>query len=87
MAPVVRVEPNGLQAFLTYDDAIDMLSQAGWLGFIQLFRGFNIEVARAFTGILMALGLILVISNFKWMRNSLLRIQVSHSQGRNGSRI
>jgi hypothetical protein len=52
MAPVVRIESNGLQALLTYDDATDMLSKVGWLGFIQSFKGFNIEVARAFTKIL-----------------------------------
>jgi len=48
MAPVVIIEPNGLQMLLTYDDVTDKLSKVGCLGFIQSFKRFNIEVARAF---------------------------------------
>jgi hypothetical protein len=48
MAHVVRQELNGLKEFLNCDDVTDMLSQVGWLGFIKLFRGFNIEVAKDF---------------------------------------
>ena len=48
MAPVVSIEPNGLQMLLTYDDVTDRISKVGWLGFVQSFKGFSIEVARAF---------------------------------------
>jgi hypothetical protein len=49
MAPIVRIEPNGLQTLLSHDDVMGRLSQVGWLGFIQSFNGFNLEVARAFS--------------------------------------
>jgi hypothetical protein len=49
MAPVVRIEPNGLQMLLTYNDVIDRFSKVGWLGFVHSFKGFNIEVAREFS--------------------------------------
>ena len=48
MAPVVRIELNGLQNVLSHDDMMGRLSQVGWLEFIQSFNGFNLEVARAF---------------------------------------
>jgi hypothetical protein len=48
MAPVVSIEPNGLQMLLTYDDMTDRISKVGSLGFVQSFNGFNIEVAREF---------------------------------------
>jgi hypothetical protein len=49
MAPVVRAEPNGCQALLTFDGAYADLEEFGWLPFIQKFDGFNIPVARQFT--------------------------------------
>jgi hypothetical protein len=49
MAPVVRAEPNGSQALLTFDGAYADLEEFGWLSFIQKFDGFNIPVARQFT--------------------------------------
>jgi hypothetical protein len=48
MAPVVRAEPNGNQALLTFDGAYADLEEFGWLSFIQKFDGFNISVARQF---------------------------------------
>jgi hypothetical protein len=49
MAPVVRVEPNGSQALLTFDGAYANLEEFGWLSFIRKFDGFNMVVARQFT--------------------------------------
>jgi hypothetical protein len=48
MAPIVRIDSNRLQTLLTYDDVNNRLSKVGCLGFLQSFKGFNIEVARAF---------------------------------------
>jgi hypothetical protein len=48
MAPVVRAEPNGSQALLTFDGAYADLEEFGWLPFIRKFDGFNIPVARQF---------------------------------------
>jgi hypothetical protein len=48
MAPVVRAEPNGCQALLTFDGAYSDLEEYGWLSFIRKFDGFNISVARQF---------------------------------------
>src|ERR1700677_5020444 len=48
MAPVVRAEPNGSQALLTFDGAYANLEEFGWLSFIRKFDGFNISVARQF---------------------------------------
>ena len=48
MAPVVRVEPNGCQALLTFSDACSDLEQYGWLTFIKNFDGFELTVARKF---------------------------------------
>jgi hypothetical protein len=49
MDPVVRAEPNGNQALLTFDGAYADLEEFGWLSFIRKFDGFNISVARQFT--------------------------------------
>jgi hypothetical protein len=48
MAPVVRAEPNGSQALLTFDGAFADLEEFGWLSFIQKFDGFNMIVSRQF---------------------------------------
>jgi hypothetical protein len=48
MDPVVRAEPNGCQALLTFDGAYSDLEEFGWLLFIRKFDGFNIFVARQF---------------------------------------
>jgi hypothetical protein len=48
MAPIVRAEPNGCQALLTFDGAYSDLEEFGWLPFIRKFNGFNISVARQF---------------------------------------
>jgi hypothetical protein len=48
MAPVVRAEPSGSQALLTFDGAYADLEKFGWLSFIRKFDGFNIPVARQF---------------------------------------
>jgi hypothetical protein len=48
MAPVVRAEPNGSQALLTFDGAYADLEEFGWLSFIRKFDSFNIPVAQQF---------------------------------------
>jgi hypothetical protein len=48
MAPVVRAEPNGCQALLTFDGAYNDLEDHGWLAFIRKFDGYNFTVARQF---------------------------------------
>jgi hypothetical protein len=48
MAPVVRVEPNGLHAFLSHDDFMDDLVAYGWDVSIKQFEGFNLTVAQFF---------------------------------------
>jgi hypothetical protein len=48
MAPVVRIEPNGSQALLLFDNARKDLENSGWLVFIQRFEGFNLSVAQQF---------------------------------------
>jgi hypothetical protein len=48
MAPVVRVEPNGSQALLMFDNARQDLADSGWLTFVKRFEGFNLCVARQF---------------------------------------
>jgi hypothetical protein len=49
MAPVVRVEPNGIQTLLSYDNAREDLERNGWHVFIKKFQGFNLQVAQEFT--------------------------------------
>jgi hypothetical protein len=49
MAPVVRVEPNGIQTLLLYDDAREDLESNGWLVFLRKFQGFNLQTAQEFT--------------------------------------
>jgi hypothetical protein len=49
MAPVVRIKPNNPQLFLEQNTVTEMLYQTRWLNFICAFRGYNVEVARAFT--------------------------------------
>jgi hypothetical protein len=49
MAPVVRVEPNGNQALLMFDNARRDLEDSGWLTFVKRFEGFNLCVARQFS--------------------------------------
>jgi hypothetical protein len=48
MAPVVRIEPNGCQALLSHDDAIDDLKAHGWDVFLKKFEGYNLQVAQDF---------------------------------------
>jgi hypothetical protein len=48
MAPVVRAEPNGCQALLTFDSAYKDLEDYGWLDFIKKFDGYSFTVARQF---------------------------------------
>jgi hypothetical protein len=48
MAPVVRIEPNGIQTLLSYDNARDYLERNGWRVFIEKFKGFNLRVAQEF---------------------------------------
>jgi len=46
MAPVVRIEPNGTQTLLLFDNAQKELEDSGWLTFVQRFHGFNLFVAQ-----------------------------------------
>jgi hypothetical protein len=48
MAPVVRIETNGSQALLLFDNTHKDLQDNGWLMFIQRFEGFNLFVAQQF---------------------------------------
>jgi hypothetical protein len=48
MAPVVRVEPNGNQALLMFDNARQDLADSGWLTFVKCFEGFNLCITRQF---------------------------------------
>ena len=48
MAPVVRIEPNGIQTLLSYDNARDDLERNGWSVFIENFKGFNLRLAQEF---------------------------------------
>jgi hypothetical protein len=48
MGPVVRAEPKGCQALLTFDGAYSDLEQHGWLAFIRKFDGYNFTVAQQF---------------------------------------
>jgi hypothetical protein len=43
MAPVVRIESNRCQDFLSHDDAIDNLKAHGWDVFLNKFKGYTIE--------------------------------------------
>ena len=48
MAPVVRIEPNGIQTLLSYDNARDDLERNDWRLFIEKFKGFNLRVSQEF---------------------------------------
>jgi len=48
MAPVIRVEPNGSQTFLLYDDESDDLKSQGWVEFLKKFQGYNLQEAQEF---------------------------------------
>jgi hypothetical protein len=48
MAPVVRIEPNGIQTLLSFDNAKDDLERNDWRLFIEKFDGFNLRVAEEF---------------------------------------
>jgi hypothetical protein len=49
MALVVRIEPNGVQTLLLFDNARADLERNGWLVFIEKFEGFNLAVPQQFT--------------------------------------
>jgi hypothetical protein len=48
MAPVVRIEPNGSQAWLLFDNARKDLEDNDRHAFVQRFEGFNLFVAQQF---------------------------------------
>jgi hypothetical protein len=48
MAPVVRIDPNGIQTLLSFDNARDDLERNSWGVFIEKFEGFNLRVAHEF---------------------------------------
>jgi hypothetical protein len=48
MALVVRIELNGNQALLLFDNARKYLEDSGWLTFVQRFEGFNLFFAQQF---------------------------------------
>ena len=43
MDPVVRVEPNGSQKLLLYDDANEDLKSQGWVEFLNKFQAYNLQ--------------------------------------------
>jgi hypothetical protein len=49
MASMVRIKPNGSQALLSHDDAMDNIVAHGWDVFIRWFDSFNLAVAQDFT--------------------------------------
>jgi hypothetical protein len=49
VAPIVRIEPNGVQTLLLFDNAREDLERNGWLVFIEKFEGFNLAVAQQFS--------------------------------------
>jgi hypothetical protein len=49
MAPVVRIEPNGVQTLLSFDNAREDLERNGWHVFVEKFEGFNLRVSQEFT--------------------------------------
>jgi hypothetical protein len=49
MAPVVRIEPNGSQEFMSHDDAVEDLKGQGWDIFIKKLKGYSIHMAKEFT--------------------------------------
>jgi hypothetical protein len=49
MASVVLLEPNGCQALLSHDNAIEDLKSHGWDIFLKKFEGYNLQVAKAYT--------------------------------------
>jgi len=49
MASVERIKPNGSQALLSHDDAMDNIVAYRWDGFIRQFEGLNLFVAQSFT--------------------------------------
>jgi hypothetical protein len=49
MELVVRIEPNGSQALLLFDNTWKDLQYNGWLTFVQRFEGFNLFFAQQFT--------------------------------------
>jgi hypothetical protein len=42
MALVVRIEPNGIQTLLSFENARDDLERNNWRVFIEKFEGFNL---------------------------------------------
>jgi hypothetical protein len=42
MAPIIHIDPNGFQALLSHDDAIEDLKNHGWDIFLKEFEGYNI---------------------------------------------
>jgi hypothetical protein len=46
---MVRMEPNGSHDLLSHDNNVDDLMAFGWVGFIKLFEGFNLEFDQAFS--------------------------------------
>jgi hypothetical protein len=49
MAPVVRIEPNGIQTLLLFDNTRKVLENGGCMVFIQRFEGFNLSVSQQFS--------------------------------------
>ena len=56
MAPMVQIEPNGCQALLAHNDAIDDLKAHGWDAFLMKFYGYTLRSHRIFHKLLMGLG-------------------------------
>jgi hypothetical protein len=48
MAPVIRVELNGSQTLLLYEDVSEDLKSQGWVEFLKKFQGYNLQAAQEF---------------------------------------
>jgi hypothetical protein len=48
MVPMVRIETNGNQTLLLFDNSYKDLESSGWLVFMQRFECFNLSVAQQF---------------------------------------
>ena len=48
MAPVSRLELMGDEYLDTAPECLELVIRVGWLGFLQKFSSFNLEISKAF---------------------------------------
>jgi hypothetical protein len=87
MAPVVRIEPNGCQALLAHDDAINDLQAHGWDIFIRKFEGYNLAVAQAFAQMFDGFRAKVGDVQLEVTEDSIAGQQDSHRKAKNGSKM